>query len=311
MKTLVWFVSFFSALMLTIDTYAQDKPNPLKGKRLYHSYCLVCHGVDGKGNGPLAKKLDNAALKINELGTDTADTAEFCGIGLKPTDLSSDQYQMKKVEDLAAIIEGYGRKKDSNMLTWGEVLPKTELYDIAAYISKLTQEDLRFKGDSRRGRAIFKTACVACHGQFGKGNGILAQLIEVSMIDYTKSGNLEKISDKRLIKIIREGKGDYMPSWKGIFDENEITDVAAYVRRLSAMARTIDTNVQYEPNPITGGRLYRSYCLVCHGVDGKGIGPLAEWLDLKPADLSSEQDQMKKVEDLAEKKGGLKHADLW
>jgi mono/diheme cytochrome c family protein len=119
------------------------------------------------------------------------------------------------------------------MPTCGKVLPKTDLYDIAAYLSKLTQEELRFRGDTRRGRAIFKAACVACHGQFGTGKGILAQLINFPMIDFTNSKKMEKISDEVLINTIRDGKGAFMASWKDTFDEKEIIDVAAYVRLLA------------------------------------------------------------------------------
>jgi len=171
---------------------------------------LVCHEIDGKGIGPLAERLN-----------------------LKPSDLSSEQYQMKKVKDLATIVAGYKRKKGSNMPSWGKVLPKTDLYDIAAYISKLTQEDLRFRGDTRRGRALFKGACVACHGQLGTGKGILAQLINLHIIDFTHSGKMKKISDEVLINTIREGKGAFMPSWKDTFGEKEIIDVASYVRTLA------------------------------------------------------------------------------
>ncbi|MDP6344219.1 MAG: cytochrome c [Alphaproteobacteria bacterium] len=31
---------------------------------------------------------------------------------------------------------------------------------------------------------------------------------------------------------------------------------------------------------------YQSYCVTCHGVEGKGDGPLSEDLDVKPRDLS-------------------------
>lgn len=103
---------------------------------------------------------------------------------------------------------------------------------MAAYVSKLTQKDLKFRGNIRHGRVIYKSACAACHGQKGKGMGILARLIEISMLDFTKSEDIKQISDEKLIQIVCEGQGDYMPSWKGILNDNEITDVAAFVQSL-------------------------------------------------------------------------------
>ncbi|WP_158639198.1 cytochrome c [Elioraea rosea] len=36
-----------------------------------------------------------------------------------------------------------------------------------------------------------------------------------------------------------------------------------------------------------GGELYRSACASCHGVDGKGGGPVARYLETKPSDLTT------------------------
>lgn len=210
MKLSVWLASLFSAILLTTSTYAQDEPNPLIGSHLYRSYCLVCHGVDGETAGPIAGNLD-----------------------LKPADLSSERYQTMKVENLATMIGGYRRREDSNMPNWSMVLSRTDLLDIAAYITNITLKDLRFRGDTRRGRAIFKRACAACHGMIGEGKGLLAHLIRISMMDFTKSESMKKFSDEDLMKIIRDGSGDYMPSWKGILSDSEIADVASYVRMLA------------------------------------------------------------------------------
>jgi cbb3-type cytochrome c oxidase subunit III len=210
MKPIVWLAPLFSAVLLTTGTYAQDEPNPLIGSHLYRSYCLVCHGVNGERAGPIAGNLN-----------------------LDPADLSSKRYQSMKVENLATMIGGYRRREESSMPNWSMVLSRTDLLDLAAYITNITLKDLRFRGDTRRGRAIFKRACAACHGTIGEGKGLLAHLIRISMMDFTKSENMKKLSDEDLIMIVRDGSGDYMPSWKGILSDSEIADVASYVRMLA------------------------------------------------------------------------------
>jgi len=42
---------------------------------------------------------------------------------------------------------------------------------------------------------------------------------------------------------------------------------------------------------IEGPALYREYCAVCHGLDGKGAGPMAQSLKVKPADLTRISDR--------------------
>ena len=37
----------------------------------------------------------------------------------------------------------------------------------------------------------------------------------------------------------------------------------------------------------SGQQMYRAYCAVCHGIDGKGKGPAAEALRVAPADLTA------------------------
>ena len=41
------------------------------------------------------------------------------------------------------------------------------------------------------------------------------------------------------------------------------------------------------PLAYEGRRLYVSYCMLCHGPEGKGDGPLAKVMEIKPADLST------------------------
>ena len=35
-----------------------------------------------------------------------------------------------------------------------------------------------------------------------------------------------------------------------------------------------------------GAELYKEYCATCHGADGKGVGPMTEWLKIEAPDLT-------------------------
>jgi len=74
----LWTV-FAAVLALVIVASAQDKPKeeikrvPVKptsaasGPEMYKTYCAVCHGVDGKGNGPAADALKVPATDLTAL----------------------------------------------------------------------------------------------------------------------------------------------------------------------------------------------------------------------------------------------------
>jgi len=188
---------------------AERRGNVLAGKRLFNSYCMLCHGEDGKGGGPLADKLN---LKS------------------PVADLTADKYQQMGADKLLGLIEGYNRK-ETLMPKWEKIIPEKNLRSIAEYVLMFTQKDIRMRGDARRGREIFRQSCVACHGARGKGNGVLAKVLGVKMIDYT-SKSLAKITDEEIITTITKGKGEFMPSWNGTLSSEEIKDVASYIRTM-------------------------------------------------------------------------------
>ena len=41
-----------------------------------------------------------------------------------------------------------------------------------------------------------------------------------------------------------------------------------------------------QTSPVSGEEMFRTYCAVCHGVDGRGAGPAADALKKSPANLT-------------------------
>jgi mono/diheme cytochrome c family protein len=85
-----------------------------------------------------------------------------------------------------------------------------------------------------RGRVIFESRCVTCHGAGGKGDGRVARLYNPKPSDLTTSTK----SDNYKAMIIRKG-GAYvgrsliMPSWESELTAEEIGDVVAYLAVLA------------------------------------------------------------------------------
>ena len=85
-------------------------------------------------------------------------------------------------------------------------------------------------GDSTKGKTIYETNCLICHGERGKGDGLLGASLRPPPTDLTGPGARAK-SDKDLRTVIHEGRG-VMPAWKTRLNEQDIQNVLAYIRSL-------------------------------------------------------------------------------
>lgn len=64
-----WILNILVVVAVAMTAWAQDQPkteikhvpirqtSPASGPEMYKAYCAVCHGADGKGNGPAAEAL--------------------------------------------------------------------------------------------------------------------------------------------------------------------------------------------------------------------------------------------------------------
>ena len=88
-----------------------------------------------------------------------------------------------------------------------------------------------------KGRAIYKTNCVACHGETGKGDGPGAGVLKPPPRDHTDRAYMSTLTDDEIKKVIQMGgaiKGKpLMPSSPQIRGE-ELDALVAYIRSLSA-----------------------------------------------------------------------------
>jgi mono/diheme cytochrome c family protein len=106
-------------LVVAREVYA-NRPNPVsrtpesvkRGQALYSIYCTPCHGVGGKGDGPVTPRF------------------------IPPPDLTGPQIQGRTDGHMSYYI-GYG---GALMPAYGEAMSVTERWDVVNYIRSLAQK---------------------------------------------------------------------------------------------------------------------------------------------------------------------------
>jgi cytochrome c oxidase cbb3-type subunit 3 len=88
--------------------------------------------------------------------------------------------------------------------------------------------------DAQNGRGLYKRYCRGCHGQEGRGDGMVFM---PKVPNLSKRGYIDKLPDEFLVLAITKGgpgigKSNYMPAWEGTLSEQQILDVVAYIRSL-------------------------------------------------------------------------------
>jgi len=99
-------------------------------------------------------------------------------------------------------------------------------------------DKFELKGDVAKGIEVFKTYCVACHGDKGDGTGPAGAALNPKPADFTDPVRAAKMTDELVYKTITEGgvpygKSPLMVSWKGTLNDQQIRDVASFIRTLA------------------------------------------------------------------------------
>ena len=117
MGLLVALVAALTGFLLTTSDGWAEEGNAQNGKKLYEQFCLPCHGVTGKGDGPTGQYLP-----------------------VKPADYaqSMPQYGDKWAEYYFKIIKEGGVAMDPPrsplMAPWGGQLKESDIWDVISYI---------------------------------------------------------------------------------------------------------------------------------------------------------------------------------
>lgn len=96
-------------------------------------------------------------------------------------------------------------------------------------------------GDAAKGAQKYKELCVSCHGEGGKGDGVAAAALTPKPANFTDAAHAATVTDEYILNMIKEGgaangKSPLMASWKAVLKDDELQNVAAFVRSLSKTA---------------------------------------------------------------------------
>jgi cbb3-type cytochrome c oxidase subunit III len=201
------------------DQEAAKPPAAYEGRRLFVSYCQLCHGTGGKGDGPLAKTMN-----------------------ISPADLTT-TVRSRSDTILRKIISGEGRQTITgrdrhNLLSeampeWKDVFDEAQIDALIAYLRFLGRSKHELMGDSEVGLQLYQKYCTVCHGVEGDGEGIMTQLMGIMPMDHTNPNETNSLSNEELIKSILDGKGRFMPAWRGILSQADVEALVSYIRLLS------------------------------------------------------------------------------
>jgi len=219
MKNIIYTVILLTILIASIQKVSANPPPAYEGRRLYVSYCQLCHGADGKGGGALAK-----AMKID------------------PADLTT-TVRSRSDTILMKIISGEGRQTITgrdrhNLLSdampeWKDIFSKTQIKSLIAYLRFLGNSRHQLMGDPKIGLQLYQQYCHVCHGVEGDGDGIMTELMGITPMDHTNPNETNDLSNKQLMKSILDGKGEYMPAWRGVLSQTDVEALVSYIRLLS------------------------------------------------------------------------------
>lgn len=219
MKNIIHTGLLLIALMISIPEVSANPPLAYEGRRLYVSYCLLCHGPQGKGDGPLAKAMDISPANLSTTVRSRSDTI------------------------LTKIITGEGRQTitgrdrhnllNEAMPEWKDVFSQTQVQALIAYLRFLSRAKHDLMGDPEVGMELYQKYCQVCHGAEGEGDGIMTKLMGITPMDHTNPNETNSLTNEDISRRILDGKGRYMPAWRGILSQGDVEALVSYIRLLS------------------------------------------------------------------------------
>jgi mono/diheme cytochrome c family protein len=196
------------------------------------TYCAVCHGRGGKGNGEAAPRF-----------------------ATRPRDLTKGEYKIKSTPSGSLPTDGDLARIITQGLPGTAMVPQDHLteVEVAAVVPYIKRFSPRFtqKGPAQpiaiptppqktrqsiaRGKNVYQeAACFQCHGARGEGDGPSAADLSVKPTNLTHRPFKSGSQSQDLFRTILTGlDGTPMPAYQFVLEDNQVWDLIYYIESLA------------------------------------------------------------------------------
>ena len=277
------------------NKFPLTEENFAKGRQIYATHCLTCHGCAGKGDGPYAM-MNNA----------------------RPANLRDTKFQSLPVRfDFWRVSEGV---PGTVMPMWKQSISEDDRWLAVLFIQKAFMDMVPGYADEGdmptkyadetlpdpsvpnidAGKAIFVANCAFCHGYGGNGDGPDAAGLMPAAPNFEETSTYtEWVPGDYVWRVTDSIPMRAMPAWHTWFSPEQIRLVSGYVKNMLIFPDPANEPVDPEipkaaeslkmPDDTTvmrGRTVYFQRCWMCHGDAGQGEGPDGKHLAPLPADFT-------------------------
>ena len=209
----------------SVEELAKDPDALATGRRIFLQNCAVCHASDAGGSPGSYPNLTDKDWIWGGTPENIINTITNGHTGAMPPGGA-----------LIAVTPGQPPSAED----------QEKLDDVSNYVLSLGGYP-HDQARADKGKALYGTSCIACHGPDGKGNPVIGG---INLADQTWL-YAEDSEDPAALKTfiqnqIQHPRNNVMPAWKDILGEAKIKVVAAYVYSLSQDESEADNSAEEE-----------------------------------------------------------------
>ena len=209
----------------SVEDLAKDTDALAIGRRIFLQNCAVCHATDAGGTPGNYPNLTDKDWIWGGTPENIINTITNGHTGAMPAGGA-----------LIAVAPGQAPSAEDQQ----------KLEDVSNYILALDGYE-HDQALAEKGKELYSTSCVACHGPDGKGNPVIGGINLADQIWLYAEDSEDPAALKTFIQNqIQHPRNNVMPAWKDILGEAKIKVVAAYVYSLSQDESEVDNSAGEE-----------------------------------------------------------------